>query len=80
MNLGQWLHSIYTGFPAWWASVVEDLRRADVRTYSFGDRMNIAGEGTYPFRVYPLCYTESEDYSLEIEETDYFTDIHYDLN
>lgn len=62
MRLGEFVNNLYNEFPAWWESVLEDLRRADVRTFSFGDRMNIAGAGTYPFRVYPLCYTESDEY------------------
>ena len=43
MNIGEWFHSIYTGFPGWWQGVIEDLRRADVRTFTFGMRMNIGG-------------------------------------
>ena len=47
--------------------------------------MNIAGKGTYPLRIYPLCYDDdSRDadlYDLSIDDSNYYTErVHWDLN
>lgn len=52
-----------------------------MKTHSFADRIDIAGTGTYPFRVYPLCYSESDRFSVSVDDSDYFVeDINKDLD